>query len=200
MDTAPAQETPEIVSTTALERSEINRDFLRFALIAVLILLPIRLFISHPFIVHGASMDPTFFSGQYLIVDELSFYTRDPERGEVVIFKYPEKPSKYYIKRVIGLPGETISGQGAMITITNPAHPQGFVLEESYLTHNAPSNFTRTLGTGEYFVMGDNRPASSDSRSWGAVPRANMVGRAFLRLFPFNRMSYLPGTIAEPAP
>jgi signal peptidase I len=173
-------------------------EILRFALIAVIIVLPIRFFIAQPFIVSGASMEPTFHNGQYLIVDQLSYHMDDPLRGDVVIFKYPKDPSKYFIKRLIGVPGDTVSVNGNVITIMNDKNPEGFVLNEPYVAHMSPNTtITEVLGPGEYFVMGDNRDNSSDSRVWGILQENLIVGRAFLRLFPFNEAGYMPGSIAE---
>lgn len=173
-------------------------ELLRFAVVAILIILPIRFFVAQPFIVSGASMEPTFDDGEYLIVDELSYYLRSPERGEVVIFRYPRDPSKFFIKRVIGLPEETIVITSNEVTIKNNEDPDGFLLPEDYLTSpNRNGSFERTLGENEYFVMGDNRAESSDSRYWGAVPENLLVGRAFLRLFPFQRLALLPGDFSD---
>ncbi len=90
---------------------------------------PIRLFVAQPFIVSGASMDPTFETGEYLIVDQLSYHFDDPVRGQVVIFKYPKDESKYFIKRVIGLPGETVQIEGTDVTIFNESNPDGKKLD-----------------------------------------------------------------------
>ncbi len=127
-------------------------DFFKFTIIAVLIVVPIRIWVAQPFIVSGASMEPTFDNGNYLIVDEISYRFEKPKIGDVIIFRYPLDPSKYFIKRIVNIPKE-----------------------------------------GEYFVEGDNRGASFDSRSWGNVPEKNIIGRAFLRLWPFNKMAILPG-------
>ena len=138
-------------------------------------------------------MDPTFHDGEYLIVDELSYRFTEPERGDVIIFRYPENPSKFFIKRIIGLPGETVSIDRGSITINNPEHPQGFVLDESYLSVETKGVEFTTLSGTEYFVLGDNRPASSDSRIWGPLEEDLIVGKALLRLFPVTRASILPG-------
>jgi len=140
-------------------------EFIKFTFIAVLIVVPIRLWIAQPFIVNGASMEPTFEGGDYLIVDELSYHIRKPEKNEVIIFRYPLDPSKYFIKRVEGLPGEKITINDKEIT-----------LEEN-----------------NYYVLGDNRTASSDSRIWGPVKEDLIVGRALVRLWPFNKIGVLPG-------
>ena len=168
-------------------------ELIKFAFIAVVIVLPIRLFIAQPFIVSGASMDPTFQNGEYLIVDEISYRFTEPERGDVIIFRYPENPSKFFIKRIIGLPGETISINQSKVTISNNEHPQGFVLDESYLSVETRGSEFTTLSDSEYFVLGDNRPASSDSRIWGPLEEDLIIGQALFRLFPVTHASILPG-------
>jgi signal peptidase I len=170
-------------------------ELVRFAIIAIAIVVPIRMFVAQPFMVNGASMDPTFFDGHYLIVDEISYRFEEPTRGAVVIFKYPLDPDKYFIKRLIGLPGETVSIKDGAVSIINKEHPEGFLLDEPYV---APENAKKdtmefALGEKEYFVMGDNRLHSADSRLWGAVPEANLVGRPVLRLFPPAKIGTLPG-------
>ena len=175
------------------EESNDFLDILRMLLVALAIVIPIRAFVAQPFKVSGASMVPTFHDKEYLIVDEISYRFHDPKRGEVIIFHPPQNKATYYIKRIIGLPGETISSQDGKIVIKNKDNPTGFVLEEPYIS-NITSNFNeKVLGTEEYFVMGDNRPYSSDSRTWGILPKANIVGRAFLRLYPFQNISAFPG-------
>ncbi len=167
-------------------------EIIRFALTVLIIVVPVRLFIAKPFIVSGASMYPTFEDKEYLIVDELSYHFRAPERGEVIVFKYPKDPSKYFIKRVIGLPGETISIKNNEVTILRP-DGQNEKIAEPYITEQFWADTEVTLGAEEYFVLGDNRPVSSDSRAWGTLPKSLIAGRAFVRLFPFGRAELLPG-------
>lgn len=169
-------------------------EIIRFIVIALLIVLPIRFFVAQPFIVSGASMEDTFHNNQYLIVDELTYHFEDPRRGDVIIFRYPKNPSQFFIKRVIGLPGDTITIDGSKVTITNKEFPEGRTLTEPYINGMHSSAYIQqTLNPGEYFVMGDNRDASSDSRIWGTLPRENIVGRAFIRLFPLSQAGVLPG-------
>jgi len=173
-------------------------EIVRFSLIAILIVIPIRMFVAQPFIVSGASMDNTFQSGQYLIVDQLSYYFEQPKRGEVIIFKYLRDPSKFFIKRVIGIPGDTIEIEGNVVTITNETYPEGIILNEPYIKSMQPgANLIETLAAREYFVMGDNRDQSSDSRTWGVLQESFVVGRAFLRLFPPDELDYFPGSAVQ---
>ena len=171
------------------------KETLRFAIITLAIVLPIRFFVAEPFIVSGASMEPTFEDADYLIVDRLSYHFEKPQRNDIVIFRYPKDPSKYFIKRIIGLPEESIFISGETITIKNKEHPSCITLDQSYLAIPKQNNFETTLNTNEYFVMGDNRAHSSDSRIWGPLPEKNIIGRALLRLFPFHRINVLPGKV-----
>ena len=160
------------------------KEILHLIILALVIVVPFRLFIAQPFVVEGSSMDPTFKSGDYLIVDELSYHITEPERGAVVVFKYPKDPKRHFIKRIIGLPGETVTIANGQVTITNEAYPNGFTLDEPYIEFEKTESLTQKLKDGEYFVMGDNRPASADSRVWGPVPRELIVGRPFIRFMP----------------
>jgi signal peptidase I len=169
-----------------VEKTSFLKELIKLIVIAAIIVVPFRLFIAQPFIVDGASMDPTFATGQYLIVDELSYHFEAPARGSVMIFKYPLDTSKYFIKRVIGLPGETVSIKDGAVTITNAAHPQGFLLDEPYVKLPLDQTTTYTVPAGNYFVMGDNRFGSDDSRIWGPVPTKDIIGRPIIRLWPFN--------------
>src|SRR3954469_7904676 len=112
------------------ETKEFWKELIKLLVIAAVIVIPFRLYIAQPFIVDGASMDPTFRTGQYLIVDELTYHFKTPERGSVLIFKFPKDESKYFIKRIIGLPGETVSIKSGVVTIANSENPKGFVLNE----------------------------------------------------------------------
>jgi signal peptidase I len=171
-------------------------EILRFTLVALIIVIPIRMFVAQPFIVSGASMENTFESGQYLVVDQVSYQFHEPRRGDVVVFRYPKDPSKFFIKRVIGLPGDTVIIEGSTVRIKNEASPEGFVLNEPYIkSMRNNNNVTETLGDREYFVMGDNRDQSSDSRVWGVLQEERIVGRAFVRLFPPQTFDYLPGEV-----
>ncbi len=180
-------------------QSSFIKDVVSFALIALVIVVPVRWFIAQPFIVRGDSMVPTFHSGDYLIVDQLSYRFEEPERGEVIIMRYPKDESVYFIKRIIGLPGETVELQGERIIIRKP-ETAAITLEQPYVAKNSfrPEYGTYALGPDEYFVMGDNRDESSDSRVWGPLPRKDVIGKAFVRLFPPTDIDYLPGHTDTP--
>ncbi len=171
------------------------KEIVKFTLIAVAIVIPIRMYVAQPFIVSGASMDPTFTSGQYLVVDQLTYHFADPKRSDVIIFKYPRNPKIFYIKRIIGLPGETVNMQAGKVTIINTEHPEGFDFDDSHVVaaHRSADNLEITLGPTEYFVMGDNRKESSDSRVWGPLEKKYIVGRPFIRLLPPTKLSVFPG-------
>ena len=169
-------------------------DLLPFLLVALAIVIPVRLFVIQPFIVSGASMVPTFDHGHYLIVDELTYRTRDPGRGEVVIFRFPEDEKKFFIKRIIGTPGETVEIEQGKVFVT-PVGGERFHLDEDYARLGSVRYLKATLAETEYFVMGDNRPQSSDSRSWGPVVDDLIIGRPILRLFPLSQMGFFPGAL-----
>lgn len=183
---------PSVVSETTSTGTSM-KDIVRIFLISLVIVLPIRYFIAQPFIVRGASMEPTFDNSEYLIIDELSYFLREPRRGEVVVFKYPRNPSEYYIKRVIGLPGEEVVIQNGRVAIINRTHPTGFMLEEPYLASDLETvpGVRMKLKDGEYFVMGDNRMRSSDSRFWGPVARTFIVGRVTFRAWPVQDFGFV---------
>lgn len=163
------------------------------AFLIVVVVIPIRTFVISPFIVDGDSMHPTFEHLDYLVVDELVYAFKAPARGDVIVFRYPGNPSTFYIKRIIGVPGETVSINRGAITITTE-EGEKLTLVEPYIV-NEDATYTRdfTLLPGEYFVMGDNRPNSSDSRVWGPLPRKDIVGRVDLRLLPFSKSGFSPG-------
>lgn len=172
---------------------EIVKEIVIFVIIAFGVVLPFRIYIAEPYLVDGRSMDPTFATGDYLIVDKLSYEIGTPKRNTVIVFRYPNDPTKSFIKRIIGLPGETVAMKDNTITIINAENPKGFVVDQSYVVHTASSTFTKTLGADEYFVMGDNRAESFDSRSWGPLPKKYILGKPVVRLWPINQIGILPG-------
>lgn len=166
----------------------------KVVIISLAIITIVKNFLFQPFYVKGASMEPTFFDREYLIINEISYRFHAPERGDIVVLRYPRDPSQFFIKRVIGLPGEKIDIQNGAVMIYNNEQPEGFLLNESlYLELDV-----RTTGSGpiqltadQYFVLGDNRPASLDSRSasLGPVDRSAIIGRAWFRLWPLQRFT-----------
>lgn len=148
----------------------------------------IRSFIVQPFYVRGASMEPNFEDGQYLIINEIGYRFEKPERGDVIVFRYPLDPSEYFIKRVIGLPGDMVEIDDGRVFVN------GNELEESYIPRGV-FTYGKTkisLSPTEYYVLGDNRPASSDSRRWGVLPARNIVGRVWLRGWPLAKVGVIP--------
>jgi signal peptidase I len=165
-------------------------ELIQVAAISLAIIIPVRYFLIQPFYVKGASMEPSFFDHEYLVIDELSYRISNPQRGDIVVFRYPLDPKQFFIKRVIGLPGETVEVNEDGIKIYNNEHPNGMLLDETYLGPGVQSSMTRrtiTLKDDEYFVMGDNRGASLDSRYFGPIKRTDIVGRVWLRGWPFDR-------------
>jgi len=170
------------------------KDLFTLAFLIVVVVIPIRVFIISPFVVDGESMHPTFENLDYLIIDEIIYTFKAPARGDVTVFRYPVNPSVFYIKRIVGLPGETVSINRGVVTVTT-ADDKTLTLSEPYIV-NEDATYTKkvSLNTGEYFVMGDNRPNSSDSRVWGVLPRKNIIGRVDLRLLPITKSGFFPGT------
>ena len=166
-------------------------DIIKIIVISLAIIIPVLYFLIQTFFVNGASMEPQFHDGEYLIIDELSYRFNKPQRGEVIVFKYPKDPSQYYIKRIIGIPNEKIKIDQGKIIIFNEQNPNGFILNENdYLSVEEGGTFLleTKLGKREYFVLGDNRQASSDSRVWGPLPKNFIVGRAWIRAWPFDKI------------
>lgn len=154
--------------------------------IAVLAVVLIRSFVAQPFVVSGSSMLPTFLDGDYLLVDEITYRLREPERGEVIVFRYPGNNRSFYIKRIIGLPGETVSIENGIVSVENASGKK--VLKETYITNRTAGTFKVELQRDQYFVMGDNRSHSFDSRSWGALDKKKIVGLVRFRLWPINEV------------
>jgi len=165
-------------------------EVLEIAVIAVAAVFIVRTFLVQPFLVSGTSMSPTFSNGDYVLTDELTYRIRPPERGEVVVFHDVSDYSTYLIKRVIGLPGERLVINNNTITIYNKQNPNGFTINEPYLPPGTVTSGSEdiTLSSSSYFMMGDNRSVSYDSRSWGQLPAGNIVGLVRFRLWPLSAM------------
>ncbi len=169
-------------------------DVLEVILIALAVALFIRYFIAQPFLVSGASMEPDFHNGNFLIVDEVTYRFGAPDRGDVIVFKYPGNTKEYFIKRIIGLPGETLTVNGNVVTIDTKNGP--LVLSEPYIAPDGRNlaGKTVTLDDHSYFVMGDNRGNSFDSRSWGPLDKKFVTGVVRVRLFPFDQIGIIHQT------
>src|SRR3989344_236247 len=187
----PAEPEPTEDYSKTRETSAFIWETVKIIIISLAIILPIRYYLVQPFFVKGASMEENFHDGDYLLIDEISYRFNDPKRGDVIVFRYPENPSQFFIKRIIGLPGEKVEIKNNKVTIYNEDFKQGLVLEEDYLSLNQQTlgNSVVQLEEDEYFVLGDNRLQSSDSRRWGELERHFITGKAFLRLWPFNKIT-----------
>jgi len=166
-------------------------EITKIVLIALAIVVPIRYFLFQPFFVKGQSMEPNYETGDYLIIDELSYRIGSPTRGQVIVFKYPNDTTQRYIKRIIGLPGETVEIKDGQVFISKDGSTPKLLDESSYLFSDIQTagNLTITLQKDEYFVLGDNRPVSSDSRRWGVVPKKDIIGKVYLRAWPISAMA-----------
>lgn len=164
-------------------------DFVKTIVLIVALAFAIRVFIIQPIIVDGESMEPTFQSKDYLITEKVSYHFRAPERGEVIIFTPPDRSSDNYIKRIIGLPGEQISIKNGSIYINNERLVESYLTDEEKTLVAQKEGYSTTLGNDEYFVMGDNRSHSRDSREIGSIPKQNIVSRVWFRLLPINHLT-----------
>lgn len=164
------------------------RLFLLLSIVSTVVI-PFRIFVAQPFLVSGVSMVPTFNPREYLVIDRWTYRTEQPTRGEVVVFKYPLDPSTFFIKRVVGLPGETVRIEGGEVVIERGVEQE--ILSEPYRSGVMKEDSSIALGADEYFMLGDSREASSDSRVWGPVNARYIVGRPIARLFPFSRIEIL---------
>ena len=173
-------------SSSSRRRAHLARDIIETIVLTVVIFVAIR-FSVQTFRVDGQSMEPGLNSNQYVLVNKLAYLFGGPSRGDVIVFHWPVDPTQDFIKRVIGLPGDTINVTPTQIIVN------GVTLKEPYISSpmNAqPRPFK--LGTDEYFVMGDNRPFSSDSRSWGTVPRSYIIGKATVVFWPLSNWEVIP--------
>lgn len=174
------------------------QEVLRFIATVGFFFVIIKTFLIQPFLVQQTSMVPTFEPYDYIIVDRFTYaFFEEPKRGDVVVFKSgPENGNRYLIKRIIGLPGEKVTIDGTSTTIVNSTHPEGFKLDETYIKNkDERTKKVTTLGADEYFMMGDNRPLSLDSRQIGPIKRTQIIGRTLVRLYPFTQISLFPGSV-----
>lgn len=173
------------------ELSDFIIELVKVVIISLIIIVPVRYFLIQPFYVKGASMEPNFHDHEYLIIDEISYRFEGPERGDIIVFKYPQDPSQYFIKRVMALPGERIIIKNGQVYIYDKELKQEVLVDESeYLsaTMLTPGKIDITLEEGEYFVLGDNRTSSLDSRTFGPIAEPFIVGKTWVRGWPFNKI------------
>jgi len=184
------QEAPEVSEGGALA---FIGELIKITLISLAIIIPVRYFLIKPFYVNGASMEPTYYNHEYLIVDEISYRFNSTERGDVIVFKYPEDPSQFFIKRVIGLPGERVVVSGGEVTIYNSENTEGIMLKEQYIPEYVKTfgDIDMALEANEFFVLGDNRTASLDSRRFGPLKKEYIIGKAWIRGWPIDRAGIL---------
>jgi signal peptidase I len=192
--TPPSEPTPTPEPKTDLVREAAST--IRTVIIVLVLAVLLRLFVFEPFVVEGRSMQPRFVEQDYLLVDKVSYRFHQPERGDIIVFRYPNDPSLSYVKRVIGLPGDRVVITDGTVIIFNNEHPDGVQLDESgYLATSVTTDLigttqnSFTVSENYLFVMGDNRAASSDSREWGLLPQANVIGRVMVSAWPLNRLS-----------
>ncbi|MBT3419101.1 MAG: signal peptidase I [Candidatus Magasanikbacteria bacterium] len=179
------------------QQSKLNKaalfflEVIKIVVLAGITIFVIRTFLFKPFSVEGKSMFPTYENGEYLIIDELSYRFSDPDRGDVIVFVSPINPDEFYLKRVIGLPGEVVRVTDGKVFVSSADSPEWTELHESYLVNVKTTGSTRvTLEPGEFFVLGDNRNASLDSRRFGAIKREAIVGKTWFRGLPLHRISF----------
>ena len=171
-------------------------ETLQTLVLAGLLIVFFRTFVFQNFVVEGSSMFPTLQQGDRLIVSRLSYLLGEPSRGDIIVFQYPYGPERDFVKRIIGLPGETVAIENGQVLINGkPLPPEDYVQNKSSDTR--PSV---TLADDEYFVMGDNRTGSSDSRSWGPLQKHFIIGKAWLIYYPFKRFHFLQHPDMEPVP
>lgn len=188
-------EPSELSTHTPPRKKNETRSLVLYTLLALGLALCIRFFIASPYVVLGSSMESNFHNWDYLITDRISYSFEKPERGDVVVFHLPHEYSRTLIKRVVGVPGDTITATRDSVRIVNDANPEGFLLQEEYLSaenKGGPNGTTVVLKESEYFVLGDNRRVSSDSRTWGVLPEDHIIGRVLVRLFPLSAIGIFP--------
>lgn len=165
-------------------------EVIKIIVVSLAIIVPIRYYLVQPFFVKGASMEPSFEDKDYVLIDEITFRFRQPQRGEIIVFRAPNDLSQFYIKRIVGLPGEAVQIKDNQVTIFNVQNSNGFVLNETeYLNQEVitSGDLKTNIDLNEYFVLGDNREHSSDSRIWGPVGKNLISGRVFFRAWPFDK-------------
>lgn len=166
-------------------------ELIKVVLLAGVTIVLVRHFLFKPFYVQGESMLPNFEQSDYLIIDQLTYGLRgkNPQRGDVIVFESPVNPKEFYLKRVIGLPGERVKIESEKVFIYNDEHPQGIELDEPYIPDVTAGSTNVSLQPHQYFVLGDNRDESFDSRRFGPIDEGTIVGKAWIRGWPLNRIT-----------
>lgn len=171
-------------------------EIAKIVIISLAIIVPIRYFVVQPFFVRGASMHPNFNQGDYLIINEIGYRLGEPKRGEVVVFRPPQNSGQFYIKRIIGLPGEFVKIENGKVWI-GKTESSFEKVDEKYIDGLTSGSTVVKLEEDEYFALGDNRNASSDSRSWGVLPRKNIIGKAWIRAWPISQFKIIQNPIYQ---
>ena len=142
-------------------------------------------FLFQPFVVEGSSMEPNYHNGEYLFIEKVSYRLHEPKRGDVVVFKYPNSPNVNYIKRIIGLPGETVRIENGLVTVDGKALSEPYLAKDTktYVHGNSNGTFEITIPDNKYLVLGDNREHSSDSRDGWLLPDSFIVGRSAITIY-----------------
>jgi signal peptidase I len=170
------------------------RDWLHTLVVAGGLFLFTETFLLQGFSVHGSCMEPNLYTGERLLGNKLRYRLHPPQRGDVVVFRYPDNPRKIYVKRVVALPGEMIAIRDGTVYLN------GKPLHESYVVNPAHGSYPPTrVPQGQYFMLGDNRDHSSDSRTWGFVPARHLEGKVWLRYWPLRRAGLLPAGRSSPS-
>lgn len=178
------------------EIKDFSLETIKIVVISLIVIVAIRTYVMQPFFVSGKSMEPNFHDGDYLIVDEISYRLDEPKRGDVIIFRYPKNTKEFFIKRIIGLPGERVEIEDSRITIYNNENQEGIMLDEDIyipLDTKTTGSYNTILKNNEYYVLGDNRNASADSRIWGVLEEHFIVGKAWVRAWPVGDFSVFKG-------
>jgi signal peptidase I len=173
----------------------ITYEISRTVVFLILFVLFFNTFVGTLFVVAGPSMQPNFQNGQFTLTLKAPYFLHNPKRGDVVAIKFPGNPSIRYIKRIIGLPGEQVQIRKGNVWLYNDEYPNGIKLYEEYEPFLTEPEVSWTVGPDEYFLIGDNRPNSSDSRFFGPVPREFIIGKVFLVFFPLEAFKIIPSPV-----
>jgi signal peptidase I len=171
-----------------VKRLRMLREILETIAVTILLFLVFRFAVQN-YRVDGLSMSPTLHDQQYILVNRAAYLFHPPERGDIIVFAYPLDPTQDYIKRIVGIPGDHVRVDAEGLVFINNVE-----LNEPYI-NPSPNPYRTTdikLGPDQYFVLGDNRGDSSDSRAWGPVPRQNIIGKAWLVYWPLGSFHFIP--------